>query len=252
MDEWVKLSGNVPSLSLVSLGAFHNSKYYASNECLDCLNEINAKLNDKGPHTYPLRRALIFMDFFNKDLIPILIHVNQPNIIRSTIKLLVQMTLPVGCLVSGESIVQQPNETSMSKHFVHELTNFLYVAKETFVLNPLATRSIFEHLNCLLANVPQQAMSKDDCESVSYFLLLIRNIVHAPEGVRANQSASVGDSATYFAAAASPGHWQQRRLLSDLLTQGLDLLLIDLLTCFQKPSSSDTLKVFSVDEIVET
>jgi hypothetical protein len=77
-------------------------------------------------------------------------------------------------------------------------------------------------------------MSKDDCESVSYFLLLIRNIVHAPEGVRANQSASVGDSATYFAAAASPGHWQQRRLLSDLLTQGLDLLLIDLLTCSQK------------------
>jgi hypothetical protein len=32
MDEWV--SGNVPSLSLVSLGAFHNSKYHASNECL--------------------------------------------------------------------------------------------------------------------------------------------------------------------------------------------------------------------------
>lgn len=62
------------------------------------------------------------------------------------------MTLPVGCLVSGENI-QQLNETSMSKHFVHELTNFLYVAKETFVLNPLATRSIFEHLNCLLANV---------------------------------------------------------------------------------------------------
>jgi hypothetical protein len=29
-------------------------------------------------------------------------------------------------------------------------------------------------------------MSKDDCESVSYFLLLIRNIVHAPEGFRAN------------------------------------------------------------------
>jgi hypothetical protein len=32
MDEWV--SGNVPSLSLVSLGTFHNSKYHASNECL--------------------------------------------------------------------------------------------------------------------------------------------------------------------------------------------------------------------------
>jgi hypothetical protein len=29
-------------------------------------------------------------------------------------------------------------------------------------------------------------MSKDDCESVSYFLLLFRNIVHAPEGFRAN------------------------------------------------------------------
>lgn len=34
MDEWVKLRGNIPSLSLVSLGTFHNSKYEASNECL--------------------------------------------------------------------------------------------------------------------------------------------------------------------------------------------------------------------------
>ena len=72
-------------------------------------------------------------------------------------RLLVQMTLPVGCLVSGETATNQRNAApSESRVFVHELSQFLYNAKETFALNPLATRSIFEHLNCLLANVTKK------------------------------------------------------------------------------------------------
>jgi hypothetical protein len=63
------------------------------------------------------------------------------------------MTLPVGCLVGGNMAIHQQNSTSESQVFVHELNQFLCNAKETFELNPLATRSIFEHLNCLLANV---------------------------------------------------------------------------------------------------
>ncbi|XP_057372867.1 protein timeless-like [Daphnia carinata] len=244
--DWLTLSGGIPCLSLIPLGTFHNNKYYISDECLLHLEEIIAKLNSEDQTTRPLRRALGFMDILNKDLIPILINSkDQPSVFRSTIKLLVGLTVPVECLVCVETSNQSPS----SQHIVHELTQLLYNAKEAF-LDPRATRAVLDHLHRLLEK--QQPLSSDDSESVNHCLLLIRNILHAPE--RPPNMVEVVDNGT-TASVAQPGtsnsqtpylgphshsHGytadcsQQNRLLWNLFSQGLDRMLINLLACSQK------------------
>ena len=82
----------------------------------------------------------------------------------------------------------------------------------------------------------------DDCDCVNYLLLLIRNILHAPERPAPNPSV---DNKTSFAASnvslanSNSRHpttdcSQQNLLLKDLFGQGLDRLLINLLSTSQK------------------
>lgn len=244
--DWLTLSGGIPSLSLIPLGIFHHNKYYISDDCSLHLEEIIAKLNSEDQTTRPLRCALGFMDILNKDLIPILINSkDQPSVFCSTIKLLVGLTVPVECLVC----VDTSNQSPTSQHIVHELTQLLYNAKEAF-LDPRATRAVIDHLQRLAEK--QQPLSSDDSESVNHCLLLIRNILHAPE--RPPNMVEVVDNGT-TASAAQPGtsnsqtpylgphshsHGytadcsQQNRLLWNLFSQGLDRLLINLLASSQK------------------
>ncbi|XP_046461857.1 protein timeless-like isoform X1 [Daphnia pulex] len=243
--DWLTLSGGVPSLSLIPLGILHNNKYYISDDCLLHLEEIVEKLNCEDQTTRPLRCALGFMDILNKDLIPILINSkDQPSVFCSTIKLLVGLTVPVECLVC----VDTSNQSPTSQHIVHELTQLLYNAKEAF-LDPRATRAVIDHLHRLLEKQP---LSSDDSESVNHSLLLIRNILHAPE--RPPNMTEVGDNEA-ATASAQPGSnnsqtpylgphshshgftadcSQQNRLLWNLFSQGLDRLLINLLASSQK------------------
>ncbi|EFX87310.1 hypothetical protein DAPPUDRAFT_312499 [Daphnia pulex] len=72
MDHWIKLSGEVPCLSLIPLGSFPN-KYCMDPECLNNLKEINAKLSCEEPNTRPLiAYAIGFFNVLNEDLIHIL------------------------------------------------------------------------------------------------------------------------------------------------------------------------------------
>jgi timeless protein len=190
---------------------------------------------------------------------------------NSLSRLLVGLTVPVECLVC----VDTSNQSPTSQHIVHELTQLLYNAKEAF-LDPRATRAVIDHVHRLLEKVEthdnfthftrpvlhpitdkflcvsQQPLSSDDSESVNHSLLLIRNILHAPE--RPPNMAGVGDSEA-ATTSAQPGtsnsqtpylgphshsHGytadcsQQNRLLWNLFSQGLDRLLINLLACSQK------------------
>ncbi|XP_046458348.1 protein timeless-like [Daphnia pulex] len=213
----LKLSGDIPCLSSIPLGTFHNNKYYIDDECLTHLEEINVMLKSEDPNTCPLRRAIGFMDILNKDLIPILTSSkDQPDIFYSTIKLLVELTTPVECLVS----VDPSNRISPSQHIaIHELTQLLYGAKESF-LDGKTTQVILNHL---LHLSQKQSLSSDDCELVNHSLLLIRNILHAPE--RPCQIA-VGECQV---SSTNTSAQQQNRILWNLYAQGLSHLLINLL-----------------------
>ena len=105
-------------------------------------------------------------------------------------------------------------------------------------------------------------MSGEDSESVNHSLLLIRNILHAPErppdtspkemvdvccddtGTAAGASLPTGTSQTPYLGPHSHSHGytadcsQQNRLLWNLFAQGLDRILINLLACSQKVSAT--------------
>ena len=105
-------------------------------------------------------------------------------------------------------------------------------------------------------DILQQPLSSEDSEAVNHSLLLIRNILHAPERppspskMSANnedkasnqQSAggAAGNSQTPYLGPHSHSHGftadcsQQNRLLWNLFAQGLDRLLINLLASSQK------------------
>lgn len=83
----------------------------------------------------------------------------------------------------------------------------------------------------------------DDCDCVNYLLLLIRNILHAPERPIPNPS-DVDNKISFAASNVSLANSnsshpttdcsQQNLLLKDLFGQGLDRLLINLLSTSQK------------------
>nr|CAH0101399.1 unnamed protein product [Daphnia galeata] len=216
----------IPCVSFVPLGILYENRYFISDECLTCLTEINARINCEDPITRPLRRTLIFFDVLHKDLFPILIHIKKnPRIFRSTIKLLVWMTIPVSCLISAQQEKSRQSSSANINFMKNEFTQFLYNAKETFLYLKI-TRIVLEHLNSLTLNQP--LISKDDCELVSYLLLLIRNILHAPERPTSKNTDYDGDCGN------TSDYPQQRQLLGVLFAQGFGQILIHLLSCSQK------------------
>ncbi|XP_046458340.1 protein timeless-like [Daphnia pulex] len=217
MERRMTLSGHVPSLSLIPLGTCHNGKYYIDSECLVHLEEINFKLKNEDPITRPLGCALTFLDILNKDLIPILINSqDQPSILNSTIKLLAELTTPLECLgMVGVDTRSNQSSTATQQVVIYKLTQLLYNAKESF-LDGGAMPAVLRHVRHTLKNEP---LSSDDNISVNHSLLLIRNILHAPE--RPTQMADKRQD-------------QQDQLMRILLAQGLDRLLISLLACTQK------------------
>ncbi|EFX87102.1 hypothetical protein DAPPUDRAFT_307154 [Daphnia pulex] len=219
----LKFSGDIPCLSSIPLGTFHNNKYYIDDECLTHLEEINVMLKREDPNTRPLRRAIGFMDILNKDLIPILTSSkDQPDIFYSTIKLLVELTTPVECLMVS---VDPSSRISPSQHIaIHELTQLLYGAKESF-LDGKTTQVILNHL---LHLSQKQLLSSDDCELVNHSLLLIRNILHAPE-----RPCQIAVGECQVSSTTSTQQQQQNRILWNLYAQGLSHLLINLLGCSQ-------------------
>ena len=105
----------------------------------------------------------------------------------------------------------------------------------------------------------QQPLCSEDSEAVNNSLLLIRNLLHAPE--RPNPIANFGAEAPkeenglrnsgfqtrYFGSNLhSQGFTadcsQQNLLLWNLFAQGLDRILMDMLTCSQKVHSTGNLK----------
>ncbi|XP_057380232.2 LOW QUALITY PROTEIN: protein timeless-like [Daphnia carinata] len=248
MEHLMKLSGSVPCLSLNPLGSFHNNRYYINDECLINLNEICNKLRSEDPNTRPFRRAIGFLDVLNKDLIPILVgNKDQPEIFYSTIKLLVELTVPIEGLICTET----SKRTASKNIVIHEIEQLLYSAKEAF-LDGRATLAVLRHLHHLLE---QRTLSSDENKCLNDSLALIYNVLHVPER-HTNEHSNVkaaGVEATGETVAQQPTGsissrlhqlhsngksygigGRQSRLMWNLFTQGLDRILITSLTKSEK------------------
>lgn len=196
--------------TFASLGNMQGDTYIVNDECMSILEEINCKLSMEDHTLRTYRRAIGFGQNVKKDLIPLLINVRDPKILDCALRLMVNLTVPIECLLS----VGVMSRTEIGRHTIYELNRLLFTSKEAFV-DLKATKAIIDHMKNILDT---DKLSIHECETINNCLLLLRNILHIPENVQQNQ----------------PHMPMQNQILWNLFTQSIDKLLIHLMSCPQK------------------
>lgn len=196
--------------TFVSLGRMQGDSYIINDECMANLEEINCKLSMEDHTLRTYRRAIGFGQNVKKDIVPMLIHVKDTQILDCVVKLMVNLTVPIECLLSVEVM----SRTEIGRHTIYELNRLLYTSKEAFV-ELKATKAIIDHMKKILET--DHKLSLSQCESINNCLLLLRNILHIPENVH-----------------QLPSTMMQNQILWNLFTQSIDKLLIHLMSCPQK------------------
>lgn len=175
------------------------------------LQEILTKLTGEDRVLRTVRRAVGFGQNVKKDLVPILIHVkDNPKVIEVTIKILVNLTIPVECLLSIDDLARN----NVGRHTIYELNNLLLSSKEAFT-DTRVTKAVLKHIQEIC--VKEYKLPIGQVESVNNGLLLLRNILHVP--VYHN---GVGNPSTHGSS--------QNRILWNLFTQSIDKILLSLIT----------------------
>ncbi|XP_069692424.1 protein timeless isoform X2 [Periplaneta americana] len=212
--EWMIVNSAQLHGMFASLGCQIGDKYNVSSDCLPILDEILGKLllEDRTLRTF--RRALGFSQVIKKDLLPLLTNVHEAKVIDATVKILVNLTIPVECLLPIDIM----SKTDTGRHTIYELNQLLMSGKDAFV-DSRSTRAVTDYMKRILDK--ECKLSQVECESLNNCLLLLRNILHIPESRILSPGGSLHCS-------------KQNQILWNLFTQNVDRILIQLMTCSQK------------------
>lgn len=155
------------------------------------------------------RRAIGFGQNVRNDIIPLLLNVKDQKILEATIRLLVNLTIPVECLM--------PVDTISGRHMVFELNRLLISIKESFT-DGKTTKSILDYMKQLLLENESKPGSMKNSTEINNCLLLLRNILNIPEHLHKN----------YFNV---PRTSMQNQILWNMFTQSVDRILLSVMTC---------------------
>ncbi|KAL7044055.1 hypothetical protein ACKWTF_001754 [Chironomus riparius] len=202
--------------TFAALGTIQGDSYAINDECLSILEEIICKLamEDHTLRTY--RRAIGFGQNVKKDIVPLLLNAKDSTILDTTVRLMVNLTIPIECLLS----VDVMSRTEIGRHTIYELNRLLYTSKEVFV-DLKVTKAIIDHMKSILET--DHKLSLTQCESINNCLLLFRNILHIPE-----------NGSGHLYQHQQPYTSMQNQIIWNLFTQSIDKLLIHLMTCTQR------------------
>lgn len=139
---------------------------------------------------------------------PLLVNAKSADVIDEAIRLLVNLTIPVECLLSVEVM----SRTEIGRHTIYELNNLLVSAKEAFS-DSHATKAVVDRMKSILET--EAKLTVVQCEKINNCLLLLRNMLHVCEG--------------NFTAGTSV----QNRIIWNLFTQAIDKLVLHLINCSQ-------------------
>ncbi|KAK9754625.1 Timeless PAB domain [Popillia japonica] len=208
--------------TFASLGVRHGDSFNVSEDCLNILEEILRKLALEDQTLRTFRRAIGFGQNIKKDLIPLLIYVKDDTqitdaskIIDATIKILVNLTIPVECLLSIEAV----SRTDVGRHTIFELNRLLITSKEAFA-DSRSTKAVMDHIKHVVERDSQLNMQQ--CDSINNCLLLLRNILHIPEHRTQISNCPLAHSS------------MQNEIIWNLFTQSIDKIIIYLVSCPQK------------------
>ncbi|XP_055680869.1 protein timeless isoform X3 [Lutzomyia longipalpis] len=212
--EWLLANPQIHSI-FGSLGAMHGDSYVVSENCLVLLEEINYKLSIEDHTLRTFRRAIGFSQCIKEDIIPLLLNVKDEKLIDATVRILVNLTVPVECLLPMEMM----SRTDVGRHTIFELNKLLVQSKEAFT-DSKATKAVLDYMKSILEK--EGKLSVEQCDGINNCLLLLRNILHIPEPVRGNHGSG------------HHGTSMQNQIVWNLFTQSVDKLLIHLMSCPQR------------------
>lgn len=233
--------------AFTSLGSLHGDAYTVSEGCLGkhpqflpflslsstnrfagLLEDILRNLAVEDATSRAFRRSIGLRQNIRKDLIPLLIHVKddtQPEttkIIDTTIKILVNLTIPVEYLMPMEMV----SRTDTGRHAIFEINQMLSSSKEAFA-DGRSTKAITDHMKFIMERDVE--LNMEQCDGINNCLLLLRNILHIPEYRCSVSSAQLIHSSL------------QNQIIWNLFTQSIDKIIIFLLSCPQKVSGKQDL-----------
>lgn len=219
--EWLLANPQINS-TFGSLGSFVDDVYFVNDDCLLTLDEISCKLAIEDTTLRTFRRAIGFGQNVKNDIVPLLSNAKDAKILDTTIRLLVNLTVPVECLLP----VQLISKSEVGRHTIWELNKLLVTSKEAFV-EWKSTKAVIDYMKCLLEK--ENKLSFENCSSINNCLLLLRNILHAPEGISVGGQELLPPPPT-----TSHGATLQNQIIWNLFTQSIDKLLIYLMSCPQR------------------
>lgn len=186
------------------------------------MEEINCKLSVEDHNLRAFRRAIGHGQNVQKELLPLLIHATCPKVLEATIRILVNLTIPVECLLNIEAM----SRTETGRPTIFELNRLLLTCKQSFT-DWRVTKAV---MDCL-KNIVQKRIniSIENCDIVNNCLLLLRNVLHIPETTGRN----------YHSCNRSTS--MQNKLIWNLFTQSIDKQLLYLMACSQKSYWSVTM-----------
>uniref|UniRef100_A0A182MZ03 Timeless n=1 Tax=Anopheles dirus TaxID=7168 RepID=A0A182MZ03_9DIPT len=218
--EWLLANPQINS-TFGSLGTFEDDVYHVSEDCLVTLEEIICKLAVEDATLRTFRRAIGFGQNVKNDIVPLLVNAKDAKIIDTTIRLLVNLTVPVECLLPVDLV----SKSEIGRHTIFELNKLLITSKEAFV-DWKTTKAVIDHMKGILER--DTKLSIQQCDSVNNCLLLLRNILHVPE-----MGTGVGTHAGSYPTAGHNTSFQNQ-IIWNLFTQSIDKLLIYLMSCPQR------------------
>lgn len=157
------------------------------------------------------RRSISFGQNIKKDLVPLLIHAKEDATIELLIRILVNLTIPIECLLSVDII----SRNDFGRHTIFEINNLLSSTKVAFT-DQRATKVVIDFLKKNVDSENKKKLTSDHCTNISNSLLLLRNILHIPEEPHGQ---------VYN----GPPHAKQNQILWNIFSQSIDKILIKLM-----------------------
>ncbi|XP_062705699.1 protein timeless isoform X5 [Aedes albopictus] len=218
--EWLLANPQINS-TFGSLGSHVDDVYLVNDDALRTLEEIICKLALEDTSLRTFRRAIGFGHNVKNDILPLLVNAKDSEIIDTTIRLLVNLTVPIECLLPVELF----SKSEIGCHTIFELNKLLITSKEAFV-EWKTTKAVVDHMKTILEK--DSKLSIDNCDSINNCLLLLRNILHIPEGNSTN------GPGPHLHQNSNHNTSFQNQIIWNLFTQSIDKLLIHLMSCPQR------------------
>lgn len=152
-----------------------------------------------------------------------LLHTKEDNTIKLLITILVNLTIPIECLLSVDVI----SRTDIGRQIVFEMNNLLTSTKSAF-MDQRASKVVVDFLKKNAEGEQKGRLSELQRSNICNSLLLLRNILHIPEEV------------TVFGSNHNSGsvHMVQNQILWNIFSQSIDEILIKLMTIPDAVSNS--------------